>query len=63
MLLQNMQEGDMINELLYTDDLALISETMKDSKERFSNWKEALESKGLKVNIKKTKAMVSGSKG
>ena len=29
----------------------------------FLKWKEEFESKGLKVNLKKTKVMVSGSKG
>ena len=32
-------------------------------KENFLKWKEAFESKGMKVNIKKTKVMVGGSKG
>ena len=36
---------------------------MKDLKEKFWNWKGALESKGLKVNTRKTKVMVSGSEG
>ena len=31
-------------------------------KEKFFKWEEAFESKGLKVNLKKTKVMVSGSK-
>ena len=35
---------------------------MEDLKERLWNWKDALESKGLKVNTKKTKVMVSGSR-
>ena len=34
---------------------------MEDLKKRFWNWKDALESKGLKVNTRKTKLMVSGS--
>ena len=51
----------MVNGLLYADDLVLMSETMEDLKERFWNWKDAVESKGLKVNIKKTKVMVSRS--
>ena len=41
----------------------LMSETMEDLMESFSNWKDAGESKGLKVNIRKTKVMVSRSKG
>ena len=45
----------MVNELLYADDLVLMSETMQDLKKRVWNWKCALESKGLKVNTRKTK--------
>ena len=52
--------SDVVNELLDADDLVLMSETMKDLKERFWNWKDALESKDLKVNTRKTKVMVSG---
>ena len=36
---------------------------MENLKENFLKWKEAFESKRLKVNLKKTKVMVSGSKG
>ena len=52
-----------VNELLYADDLVLMSETMEDLKERFWNWKNAFQSKGLQVNTRKTKLMVSGSEG
>ena len=52
-----------VNELIYADDLILMSETMEDLKKRFWNWKDALESKGLKVNTRKTKVMVSKSEG
>ena len=41
----------------------IMSEDMEDLKERFWNWNNALESKGLKVNTRKTKLMVSGSEG
>ena len=41
-----------VNELLYVDDLVIISKGMEDLKERFCNWKNALESKDLKVNQK-----------
>ena len=34
---------------------------MKNVKERFWNWKNALESKGFKVKTRKTKVMVSRS--
>ena len=36
---------------------------MENLKEKFLKWKEAFESKRMKVNIKKTKVMVGGSKG
>ena len=36
---------------------------MSKSKEKFLKWKVAFESKWLKANLKKTKVMVSGSKG
>ena len=53
----------MVNELLYADDIVLVSKTMEDLKNRLWNWKNALESKGLKVNSRKTKLMASGSEG
>ena len=49
------------NELLYANNLVLMS--MEDLKERYWNWKNALECKGLKVKTRKTKVMVSGSEG
>ena len=59
---ENARRG-VVNKLLYADDLVIMSENMEDLKERFWNWKDALESKGLKVNTRKTKLMVSGSEG
>ena len=57
------ERRDMVNELLSADGLVLMSETIKDLKEKFWNWKDALESKGLKVNTRKTKSGGSGSEG
>ena len=37
-----------INELLYADDLVLMSKTIEDLKETFWNWTVALESKNLR---------------
>ena len=48
---ENSRRG-VVNELLYADDLILMSETVEDLKERFWNWENALESKGLKVNTR-----------
>ena len=59
---ENAREG-FIKEVLYPDDLLLISVTMEGMKERFLKWKNALKSKGLKVNLEKTKVMVCLSEG
>ena len=59
---ENARRG-VVNELLYADDLVFISEDMEDLKKRFWNCKDALESKDLQVNTRKTKMMVSGSEG
>ena len=41
----------------------LMSENFEDLWERFQRWRGASESKGMKVNIRKTKMMVSDAKG
>ena len=51
---ENARRG-VVNELLYADDLVLMSETAKELKEKFWNWKDALEGKGLKMNAEKQK--------
>ena len=53
----------LMSEMLYADDLVLMSETMEGLREKFWGWKEAFESKGLKVNLRKTKVVVSGAEG
>ena len=40
-----------LSESLYADDLVLMSETIKRLRNKFLKWKEAFESKGLKVNL------------
>ena len=52
--------GDALSGMLYADDLVLMSETIEGLRSKFLKWKEAFESKGLKVNLVKTKVMVSG---
>ena len=44
--------------LLYADDLVSMSKTINGFWNKFVKWKEAFESKGLKVNLGKTKVMV-----
>ena len=56
------REG-LMNEILYADELVLISENIDDLRKKFIKWKDAFERKGMKVNIGKTKLMVSGEEG
>ena len=42
---------------MYADDLALICKTKEDARQRFVTWRNALESKGLNMNISKMKVM------
>ena len=48
-------------EMLYADDLVLTGGSKEEVEEMFKKWKEDMESKGLKVNIQKTKMLISGS--
>ena len=48
-----------VNELMHANDLVLMRKTIEDSKKIFWNWKDALESKGLRSTLKKTTVMVS----
>ena len=41
------------SELLYADDLVLMAESLEELEEKLMKWKAAMESKGLKVNVKK----------
>ena len=47
---ENAREGVM-NEILYANDLVLMSESIEMLKEKFLKWKEAFESKWSKVNL------------
>ena len=62
MVTESVRNG-LMSEMLYADDLVLMSETMEGLREKFWKWKEAFESKGLKVNLGKTKVVVSGAEG
>ena len=53
----------LLSEMLYADDLVLASEMMEGLREKFWKWKEAFESRSLKVNLCKTIVLVSGAEG
>ena len=59
-LTQDVREG-LPWELLYADDLVLMAESIEELKGKVLRWKECMEAKGLKMNIGKTKVMVSGT--
>ena len=48
-------------ELLYADDLVLMSDSIEGLEKKFSDWKKGMENKGLRVNVGKTKVMISSS--
>ena len=47
-------------ELVYADDLAVIAETEEEL--RLNEWKDNVESKGMRVDMNKTKVMISGER-
>ena len=51
---------DWMKQILYADDLVLMGEIMEELRDNFDEWIEAFESKGMRVNLGKTKLMVSG---
>ena len=53
---ESMRRND-IMELLYADDIALPGETVEEVLAKYHDWKTAMERKGLKVNVGKTKAL------
>ena len=50
----------MLAELLYANNSILTSETIMGLVNKLTKWKEDFVSKGFKVNLGKTKVMVSG---
>jgi len=44
--------------MLYANDLAVIAETEDELTERLNKWKDNVESKGMRVNMNKTKVYV-----
>ena len=55
----NKKKEGMLQEMLHADGIVLIAESMAELHEHFYGCKIALESKGLKVNLMKTRVMVS----
>jgi len=49
-------------ELLHAGDLVMIAESEEDLIKRPNEWKDNAENKGMKVNMNKTKVMISGER-
>ena len=47
---------------LYADDLVVIAETEDDLIKRLNEWKDFMENRGMRVNMNKTKVMISGER-
>ena len=52
----------LMNEILYVDDLDLMSKRLENLRKKFLKWKEAFESRALQATLKKTKVVVNGLK-
>jgi len=49
-------------ELLYADDLVVITETEEGLIERLNEWKNNVENRDMRVSMNKTKVMISGER-
>jgi len=49
-------------ELLYAADLVVIAEAKDDLIKRLNEWKNNVENRGMRVNMNKTKVMISGER-
>ena len=47
-------------EMLYADDLVITAESKEAAVRRFNIWKREMEKRGMRVNMEKTKVMVTG---
>ena len=47
---------------MYADDLVVSAENEEDLIKRLNEWKNNLENRGMRVNMNKTKVMISGER-
>ena len=53
-LTEDVRDGSLM-ELLYADDLILCGESLNEVMDKYGRWKNALDGKGLRANVNKTK--------
>ena len=63
-VLTDVTDGSLM-ELLYANDLVLCGESLSEVMDKYGRWKNAVERKGLRVNLDKTKGiqLLFGKKG
>ena len=59
-LISRKREGDVMEKLLYADDLALLAENAETLEVLLNDWKTEFERHGLKINVDKTEMMKMG---
>ena len=47
------ERNDWMKQILNADHLVLMGETMEELRENFDEWREAFESKGMRVKLKR----------
>ena len=52
---KDIREG-VVKEMLYADDIVLVGDNWEEVESRYTRWKKALQEKGMKINVNKTKA-------
>ena len=55
-LTEDVRDGS-LTELLYADDLVLCEEPLNEVMDKYWRWKNAVEGKGLRVNVDKTEGI------
>ena len=58
---KDIREG-VVKEMLYADDIALVGDKREEVESRYTRWKKALQEKGMKINVNKTKAFYTRRK-
>ena len=52
---KDIREG-VTKEMRYADDIVLVGDNWEEVESRYTRWKKALQEKGMKINVNKTKA-------
>ena len=55
-LTEDVRYGSLLK-LLYVDDLVLCGESLNEVMDKYGRWKNAVEGKGVRMNVDKTKGM------